>query len=53
MEGFRQGQFGSASDFLRKFFNLFRGPYGSCETFDKVFPEKIRLAVTFANDCSG
>lgn len=48
----RYGKFQSVGDFIGKFIKLFAGPYGTSRVFDKVFQEKIRITVTFANDCS-
>jgi len=47
----RYGKFQSIWDFMNKFINLFKGPYGSSKVLDKVFQEKIRISVTFANNC--
>ena len=52
MKNKKQGKFESPWDFIVKFSGLFKGPYRVSETLDPVFQEKIRLAVTFANNCS-
>jgi hypothetical protein len=52
MNNYRQGKFQSVWDFINKFIKLFKGPYGTSKVLDKVFQEKIRLTVTFVNNCS-
>lgn len=51
MNSNRYGKFQSGWDFIDKFSKLFKGPYGSSKVLDKVFQEKIRITVTFANNC--
>jgi hypothetical protein len=51
MDTHRYGKFQSLWDFIDKFSNLFKGPYRSSKVLDKVFQEKIRITVTFANNC--
>ena len=47
----RHGKFQSVGDFIDKLIKLFEGPYGSSKVLDKVFQVKIKLTVTFANNC--
>jgi hypothetical protein len=46
------GRFNSFWDFAVKSTRLFKGPYSRPDSLDPVFPEKIRLSVTFTNGCS-
>ena len=51
MNTHRYGKFQSIWDFIDKFSKFFKGPYRTSKVFDKVFQEKIRITVTFANNC--